>query len=446
MLHHQRQRVARRSTLHLRSKRLTIAFTLNQHLAGRPLPLELHASLQNLLKSELQHCIVTADPSNWQEAPFWKSWQRLLPALGQVFSSADIQVEDQRLYSTIPGIISELERSTHIATSNPLAYEHWVTQFNHYLMQAIQKQVLECAPLPNLAYPEGYAPSTTRVTPALLRQSEAIQQGDWLEFSGAENERVRCKLALKNPAADQLLFVDRTGRKVLVKSNKDFALCLSSGIAKPLRIRPAAQILTEFHHSLAKQAQAETAKTLALTMEKAARALKALEAQQKAQASAAEQARQASQRQMEQQLEARRAAARKAMAEARALAELEEQKAQARAAEAQARLEQQAQAQAQAADAQLSAAQQAVKELHVGAWLELSTNDRDWVRTKLSVIISATGKYIFVDQLGRKFAEFQQEHIIELVAAERARIIHKGDNFEDQLAKVIRGLRKDISP
>src|SRR5690606_18771717 len=73
-------------------------------------------------------------------------------------------------------------------------------------------------------------------------------EGDWIYFDGEESGIIRCKLALKNPAIDLLLFVDHTGRKVMAKNNKDFALCLSTGIAKPL-VTPSlheifAQVLT----------------------------------------------------------------------------------------------------------------------------------------------------------------------------------------------------------
>ena len=431
--------------LSLLSAQCRVIETLNQHLAERPLPLELHASIQSLLKSELQHCIVTADASQWQSAPFWKSWQKLLPALGQVFATETHEVDDQLLYSAIPGIISELERNGELTTSNPSAYQQWLAQLNLCLMHAIQKQPQECALFAALPYPEGYSTSNTRITPALLRQSEAIQQGDWLIFSGEDGDKIRCKLALKNPAADQLLFVDRTGRKVLIKSNKDFALCLSGGIVKALVQPQLDHVIHQFLTQLEQKALAADAQRLALTMEKAARAVKVLEAKQKAQSEAAELAKQEAQQHMEQQLDARKAASRKAMAEARALAEQQERNARAQQAAEQERQRLRAQQDAAAANAQLGAAQTAMNDLHVGAWLEILFDDASWVRTKLSVIISSTQKYIFVDTLGRKMAEYQRENLIELLATERARIIHKGDNFEDQLAKVIRGLRKDIS-
>jgi len=50
-----------------------------------------------------------------------------------------------------------------------------------------------------------------------------------------------------------------------------------------------------------------------------------------------------------------------------------------------------------------------------------------------------------VDNLGRKLAELQREQLVQALLNNQLRLLRQGDNFDDQLAKVIRGLRKDIS-
>ena len=67
------------------------------------------------------------------------------------------------------------------------------------------------------------------------------------------------------------------------------------------------------------------------------------------------------------------------------------------------------------------------------------------MRAKLSVIISSTGKYIFADQVGRKLAEYTRLQLVALTIEGHIKVLRNGDNFEDQLAKVIRGLRRDVS-
>ncbi len=61
------------------------------------------------------------------------------------------------------------------------------------------------------------------------------------------------------------------------------------------------------------------------------------------------------------------------------------------------------------------------------------------------MIIAATGKYIFVDNLGRKVAELQREQLVQALLDNQLTLLNKGNSFDDQLVKVIRGLRKDIS-
>lgn len=421
---------------------------INNTLGDKTLPTDLHSDLINTLKSELQHCVFNAQNATtgdaWQETPFWKCWQRLLPPIAAVFDQGASPIDDQRLYSLAPALMGELERSLHIPVSHPQAYQQVVDNLSAHLMQAVQKQPIPSTPFAPLPYPSDYN-LNTHITGTLLEQSDTLQPGDWILFDNDNQHILRCKLALKNSAADQFLFVDYSGKKVMTKSSKEVALCLSTGLAKPLKVRPPEAIIIELTHSLLKhaeqvrvqqQAQVQQAQHAAEQKRLAEQALAASQQQQK-------------QAQMEAQLAARKAAARKAMAEARALAEEKVRRAQAQLAaqEAQELLQQQLQQDAQSAavQAQHQEALALTHELHVGAWLELHIDNQP-VRSKLSVIIGATGKYIFVDQVGRKLAEYSREQLAKVLAEGSARIISKGDKFEDQLAKVIRGLRKDISP
>lgn len=418
----------------------------NRTLAGRPLPAELHNSLAGNLKGELQYWAFNTDPAELPQLPLWKSWQRILPALGQIFTSEGEESDDQYIYSQIPLLLAELERSQQYPTSNPTSYSQVVEQLNHLLMAAIQKQPLECPSFDALTGGSGQNDPNTRIPNSLLQQTEKIREGDWICFDGEEAGAIRCKLALKNPAIDLLLFVDHTGRKVMIKNNKDFALCLSTGIARSLEDIALHNVLTQLLAPLLERANRGVQLQLLAQKRKAEQVVAAIIAQQQAVAEAAEQARLAEQAKLQEQLEARRNAARKALAEAKALADEKKRREAEQAAEAERlRIEQAA---ADAAE-QLERQQQAttaVNELQVGAWLEINAHDNsaEPLRAKLSVIISSTGKYIFADQVGRKLAEYTRPDLIDLISNGTLRVLRNGDNFEDQLAKVIRGLRRDI--
>lgn len=383
---------------------------LNQSLAGQTMPVALIEQLP-ILKSALQHCLINDNT----QAPFWKAWQRNLPLLGKVFATGE-EVDEQQLYRDIPQLLSELERNLHQQRDTGDHYQDFVDSLSQHLMQAIQKKPLECNTVGAFAYPEGYTDNRTHVTSAVLQHAQTIATGDWIVLYGEDGQPLRCKLALKLPDVDQLLFVDRSGRKVTAKNVKDFSLCLSTGVAHTLK--PVA--LDELIISALKQLIAQGDKH-------------------------AEHYRQETERQQAQEAAAKQAAAEKALAEARKLAA---EKHQRTLAEQAAATQRQAQENAARAAEQLVREQTAaelVSTLNVGAWIEIAEPDKPALRCKLSVIISSTGKYIFVDQVGRKAAELHRDQLFDGIKTEQIQVLSKGDKFEDQLVKVIRGLRKDIS-
>lgn len=428
-----------------------VADSLNYNLAQRPLPIELHNAITGTLKSELQYWAFNTNPAELAQLPLWKSWQRLLPALGQLFSGDGIEVDDQLLYDQIPLVLAELERSLQHPNSNATAYAQFVEHLNGCLMSAIQKQPQECKLFPALPGTSGSGDNNTRIPRALLHQTDNIQPGDWIIFvsndTNAAMNAIRCKLALKNPELDQLLFVDHTGRKVMNKNTKDFALCLSTGIARPLPTKSITYTINTLLPPLIERANRSVQAELLLQKNKAEQVVRAIIAQQQAAIEAAERERTIEQEHIQEQLEARRAAARKAMMEARALADEKIRREAEQAAETErVRIEQEATQVAEIIAKQQQAAH-SISELQVGAWLEISSesNPDEKLRAKLSVIINSTGKYIFADQVGRKLGEYTREQLIVLMSGDQIKILRNGDNFEDQLAKVIRGLRRDVS-
>lgn len=397
--------------------------TIDQHLAHRPFPVALQQPLRTTLASELRHLVL--NQADYQQAPLWQLWQQLLPVLGRCFSGAGMAVADQQLYHSIPPLLDALEQSLAIETIDPLAYEQWVEQLSEHLMAAVKKEEIACELFSPMADADNTEGARMRVTPAVVSELAAYRVGDWFVFFGEREQVWHCELALHEQALDQLLFVDLNGRKLFTKSKKDFAACLSTGIAKRLPLADPIALLQQQLAPCVELALAHRASAQARQASERAREV-AAEAQERAQAKAV----------ARQQLQARQDAAHKALAEARALNEAKVQQAQQRAA---------ARAEAQAeADAELRAnAAAQVEALQVGAWLQfIHETSRAAQRCKLSVIIASIGKYIFVDELGRKFAEYDREALITLLLSAQASVVRNGDNFDDQLAKVIRGLRK----
>lgn len=420
---------------------------INKNLAQRPLPLELHQAVATKLTSELQYWASNSTTAELDKLPLWQHWQRALPLLGQTFALDNIKVEDQQLYNQIPALLAELERSLSQPTSNPQAYQQLIDSLSHSLMLAIQKQPQEIALFPALpAPPEQPLLANTQVPQALVQAADAIRQGDWIIMRGDQQEGIRCKLALKDANIDQLLFIDHSGRKVMSKSTKEFALCLSTSLAQPLVLRTLAPIIEEHLTTLVGQANQAVKAKLLQQKQKAEALVRAFMAEQQALMEAAERERQAEQARVQAELAARKAAAYKAMEEARKMAAEQTRRAAEQAAERE-RLEQEQAAKAAAEQEQREqAAIAAANHLQVGAWLEFNCNSLPpGLRAKLAVIIGATGKYIFADQVGRKLAELTRDQLIQKLTRGELTLLRNGDNFEEQLAKVIRGLRRDVN-
>ena len=424
---------------------------INAALAQKPFPAELQNGITATLKSELLHSYFTAGNDN----PFWKTWQRLLPSLGKVFSTIaaeEMSAEDsQVLYRTIPALLNELERSTNIPISNPESYRQWVEILSEQLMLTIKKQPIQCSVFPGLKYPDGFNNLNTRVTADLLQQSNNIKEGEWILFQNENKQIIRCKLALKNAETNQLLFVDNTGRKVMNKSMQDFAACIATGIAKKMTVINTDDIVAKTIQALIdlqeqKKTQIQGQKNASDTKTQA----DAVDAQLKIQANIQTELKQKKEREQEekqrvvQELDARRAAAQKALAEAAAIAEERAQRvAELSLKQERDRLQLEAE---QAAEnfQRIQLANINISALNLGARVELIQNG-EAVRCKLAVIIAATGKYIFSDNIGRKIAELQREQLVQALLNKQLTLLNNGDSFDDQLVKVIRGLRKDIS-
>lgn len=417
---------------------------MNSALAGRPFPHELQSSLISVLKSELLHAYFISG----ENSPFWKMWQRLLPSLSKTFATIVYENrnedDEQALYRTIPALLNELERSLNINTSNPDSYRQWTENLSEQLMLAIKKQPIDCSIFTAMSYPEGHSSLNTRVTPDLLQQTNSLQTGDWILFSSENAQTIRCKLALKNSETDQLLFVDHNGRKVMNKSIKDFSVCLATGIAKKMQpVVIETHVIHIIQGLIDTHAQQQSQRQAQLEAQNR-QALAALELQHKQESERKAAAEAEEKKRIVQELTARRAAAQKALAEAATLAkDRAERAAELKIAQERARM----QAEAEQAAENLQKMQLAnihISALNLGARVELIQNGEP-VRCKLAVIIAATGKYIFTDNLGRKLAEFQREQLVQALIDKQLTLLNNGDSFDDQLVKVIRGLRKDIS-
>jgi hypothetical protein len=222
---------------------------------------------------------------------------------------------------------------------------------------------------------------------------------------------------LKMDDTGQLLFANRLGMRALQKSFEEFAYLISLGEATPLPV--AGQALNSLRQVLLRLMQLAAAR--ARTEDEARR--RELQEQQR-----------------------RKQAKEKALAEATALAE---QQARAESEALERAREQEAQRrrahieeQSGAAEQQTRAMRQQATLLAVGSWVELHDELGTVQRVKLAVKLSS-GKLIFVDRDGVRRAEFDRDAFAQRLLNGSAHVLDQGPQFDDTLARVVHGLRRD---
>ena len=404
----------------------------NEKIAGKLLPKAVVDQLHTVFLEQMRLFLIQEGP----QSPLWKRWQKLIDTLVWSLQPKAQDVDKQKLYSLIPSLGSELESALHGIERHAGVFAPLLRAVEMAHIDVMKGQLQHAVAVEPLDAGFGVAGVKTVVSRNLMQQAEAYAEGQWFLYKNEQDQVVRCKLALKLPDMDQLLFVNRLGQKVMQKGIEEFAYCLSVKLARPLHDKPlyqrtAHKVLSELASQFAERERA------------------LIEAQQKLQREQQERQQQAAREQAQREAEAqqRAAAAAKARAEAEALAQARE--AAEREAEQQAQRVAQAEAQARAErDAQhredlTRMARLSLDSLNIGAWMRLPGTSGDIVHGKLAVKMRSSGRFIFVDRIGIKVAEYLRDELIELLVERKADIIEQSEQFEDRLAKIVGTMRRD---
>lgn len=403
---------------------------INNSLAGKIIPADAHSLIGGALKSELQYNLINGG----YDSAFWNSWSKILPGFAGIFSTGGEQADAQHLSATVQILLNDLQHSLQLSSSNPDNYQLLIDHLSEILSQLEKQQPLHCTPFKALPYPEGYEDFNRQHTRSVLTEINDIKIGSWIIWSGDDGQKIRCKLALKNTHSNQLLFVARSGRKVMVKSSGELSGCLKAGTAK---------IFTpiSFHDFFAHLLDKLIAQANQLASKQKIRAVEAQAAHQKQKEAAQRHSQIGIKTKMASQVERgpqhaegaiKQTDMSKKRAEALARAEEKHCRVTAQIAKENANREQ---------VKKRECAEEQVAALNVGAMVAIHKGEHTTQRCKLAASIAVTGKYIFVDSRGRKFAEYTHEQLIEAILDNKLEVISNGDIFEDRLAQVIRSSR-----
>lgn len=431
----------------LRSQRARQQATqlLNRCMAGKKIAPDIVAWLQGEWFGELQWCLL-------QHGDGGSAWQRRAEITLALIASLQPPHEDsggrQALYAEVPRVGAELRELLSERAVSAAAVDDVLARIEQQHILLLKGQVPNPPAFKLLAADTAWFADIS-LSREMRNRIDALHHGHWFVLREDDGER-RVKLILKQDEAGQLLFVNQLGIKVLQVSVEEFAYRLAAEMAVPLpQLSGGRQAL------LATLAQfAEQQRQAAAHQHNAEQARREEEA-------ALEKRRAEVRERVEQEARQRAMARAKAAAEARALAEAEaravalaaeQTAAEERAVEQHARARETARRREvvdqQIADDNLrqrQARQQATM-LSVGHWLELHDEKGHLQRLKLAVKLQTSGKLIFVDRAGIRRAEFSRDQLVDCLLEGSARIPDQGPQFEDTLARVVDGLRRDRQP
>ena len=436
-------------------------------LARAPMP----DVVEELLKGPLLHSMKVVYLSKGKASDDWK----LIVRVGELLVDSMLGAEDeagmQQVYQTIPKVIPQLVKQL-VSISDAAELETWVTRIEKLHMQILLGNKVEVRPAEPLSELGAAAGVAANVGSALLDQVKQIPEGQWLIYARDNNERLRCRLILKSTDGERLLFANVLGAKCMEKTLEEFAYLLTGRqiilldadnnfsqvfrdtVALFLQLYQRQTLLQaelgerqrveqERRRQAKEKAQREAERIAQERLEAQARAEEAARKAAEEQAKIAEAAaRQAAEEARKKAEEAERAAT-EAAQHAKAVAEKEAKvTAERKRKEEEAERDRQLQEEKQARIDEWETAQQAVRALGIGAWVDIEI-DGERQRCKLAAVINASDKLIFVGRDGKKLAEPRRDELIKMLLDNKARVVQQGDQFENSLAKVIQTLRKD---
>jgi hypothetical protein len=454
----QRLEASERGQWQARQAQQLAARQLNRSMGGRPLPAAAVEFLQGVWYQELQWCLLTHGEQS-------DEWQRRASLTDALVASLQPPADDdarQPLYALIAEIGPQLRELLYQRSHDPSALDRQLAAIEQQHLRLLRGEAPESATYQLIDNRELW-PEAVALSSELLVPLQQLREGDWLlETSGGR----RLKLARRLEPWQQLLLVNRLGARAELLDVESAAFRLAIGDLRPLAGAHCVEQVTEellqqlIDHLRLQQKRRAEAQRLAEARERAEQQLR-----EEAETAAREQARQKA------LAEAAAAAARQAEADAQRAA-AERQRLDDEQRQREARQLQQAQAKLQAEqehqqrqlareqeqarrlrvtaaagdDQRRREARRAVSLLAVGDWLELRDEFGDSQRLKLAVKLPSSGRLLLVDREGIKRADLTGDELVEQLATGAATLLANAPRFEDTLARVVDGLRRDRGP
>ena len=455
----QRLEAAERGQWQARQAQQLAARQLNRSMGGRALPAAAVEFLQGEWYQELQWCLLT----HGEHSDEWQRRANLTDALVASLQPPHDDAARQPLYALIAEVGPALRELLAQRAHDGAALDQQLGAIEQQHLHLLHGETPHSAPYQLIDNSEQW-PEETALSSDLLAPLQQLTPGVWLlDSSGGER---RLKLARKLEPWQQLLFVNRLGARAELIGVEALAFRLAVGDMRLLagageieaitlellqqlidsyrlqqRRRAEAQRLAEAREHAEQQARAQA--------EEAAREQARQKALAEAAAAAARQAeaeRQRQQEELQRQADERQQQAAEQQRRQQALAQAEQEQ----------QRQQQARAQEQARRSRIAAsgdddqrrreARRALSLLAVGDWLELRDELGASQRLKLAVKLPSSGRLLLVDREGIKRADLTADELTERLMGGAATLLASAPRFEDTLARVVDGLRRERGP
>lgn len=367
---------------------------VNRKLNGKPLPDDITLFVRLHLIGDMQHLLL----QDTQHQSTWSHWQKLLHVLSWIFKDSSDPDFNGKVQNVLIPIVEQLDERYYAGITDSAKYQAFLNHLTGLLIERLQGQAVPC----DVFVGQEIEDTAVVVKQAVIQDHDSFNEGQWFLFQRNDGDSLRAKLLLKSVKTDTLVFANYLGKKVYECDFEDFSLQLAAHSAVAIN---QDQLFKHALYAALKQLELRHRHNLAQHQQ----ALDALEAE-------------------------RNQAAAKARDEACAM----EQRKADEQREEQRHIQQRAELQPQA----LELYQNTLATLQVGAWVAISNSDGSTSNAKLSVKLASTNRYIFTDRLGQPTADLTLDDMIDLMIDQRLEILSKGENFDNKLEQIVKGLRK----
>ncbi|WP_295468246.1 DUF1631 domain-containing protein [uncultured Pseudomonas sp.] len=235
----QRTRDAEEGRARAEIARLQVEHVLSQRLQEHQLP----AAVQRVLREAWSQVLLLTCLKQGYESSEWRAALQTMDDLIWSIQPHHDVASRQRLLEMVPGLLKALREGLASAAFDPFSTSEFFTELESLHVQTFQQTRTDLAEGASVEAPAipaagsvvdapfelpGAAERIAGLTDESLDWVDSLSVGAWLEIQD-EDQKLRCKLAAVIRPMGRLVFVNRTGMKVLDRTRDELALDYQEG-------------------------------------------------------------------------------------------------------------------------------------------------------------------------------------------------------------------------